>query len=51
MLYPVAVEAGDAKHAFGVVVPDLPAAFRPAIQNLRLPSRVSKSGRDDDLDE
>ena len=27
MLYPVAVEAGDAKHAFGVVVPDLPGCF------------------------
>jgi len=26
-LYPVAVEAGDAKHAFGVVVPDLPGCF------------------------
>jgi predicted RNase H-like HicB family nuclease len=27
MLYPVAVEAGDATHAFGVVVPDLPGCF------------------------
>lgn len=27
MLYPVAVEAGNAKHAFGVVVPDLPGCF------------------------
>ena len=27
MLYPVAVEGGDAKHAFGVVVPDLPGCF------------------------
>ena len=27
MLYPVAVERGDAKHAFGVVVPDLPGCF------------------------
>ncbi len=27
MLYPVAVETGDAKHAFGVVVPDLPGCF------------------------
>lgn len=27
MLYPVAIEAGDAKHAFGVVVPDLPGCF------------------------
>ena len=27
MSYPVAVEAGDAKHAFGVVVPEVPGCF------------------------
>jgi predicted RNase H-like HicB family nuclease len=27
MRYPVAIETGDAKHAFGVVVPDLPGCF------------------------
>lgn len=27
MLYPVAIEKGDSKHAFGVVVPDLPGCF------------------------
>ena len=27
MLYPVAIERGDADHAFGVVVPDLPGCF------------------------
>jgi predicted RNase H-like HicB family nuclease len=27
MLYPIAIEAGDAKHAYGVVVPDLPDCF------------------------
>jgi predicted RNase H-like HicB family nuclease len=27
MRYPIAVETGDAKHAFGVVVPDLPGCF------------------------
>lgn len=25
--YPIAIEAGDAAHAFGVVVPDLPGCF------------------------
>ena len=27
MRYPIAIEAGDAKHAFGVVIPDLPGCF------------------------
>jgi predicted RNase H-like HicB family nuclease len=27
MRYPIAIESGDAKHAFGVVVPDLPGCF------------------------
>ncbi|HLX64310.1 MAG TPA: type II toxin-antitoxin system HicB family antitoxin [Planctomycetota bacterium] len=27
MRYPIAIEWGDAKHAFGVVVPDLPGCF------------------------
>jgi len=27
MRYPIAIEPGDAKHAFGVVVPDLPGCF------------------------
>ena len=27
MRYPIAIEAGDAKHAYGVVVPDLPGCF------------------------
>jgi predicted RNase H-like HicB family nuclease len=27
MRYPVAIDTGDAKHAFGVVVPDLPGCF------------------------
>jgi predicted RNase H-like HicB family nuclease len=27
MRYPIAVETGDAKHAYGVVVPDLPGCF------------------------
>jgi predicted RNase H-like HicB family nuclease len=27
MRYPVAIETGDAKHAYGVVVPDLPGCF------------------------
>lgn len=27
MRYPVAIEAGDQRHAFGVVVPDLPGCF------------------------
>ena len=27
MRYPIAFEAGDAIHAFGVVVPDLPGCF------------------------
>jgi predicted RNase H-like HicB family nuclease len=27
MRYPVAIEAGDAKHAWGVTVPDLPGCF------------------------
>jgi len=27
MRYPVAIETGDAKHAFGVAVPDLPGCF------------------------
>ncbi len=27
MRYPIAIEAGDAGHAFGVVVPDLPGCF------------------------
>jgi len=27
MRYPVAIETGDSKHAFGVVVPDLPGCF------------------------
>jgi len=27
MNYPIAIEAGDAAHAFGVVVPDLPGCF------------------------
>jgi predicted RNase H-like HicB family nuclease len=27
MRYPIAIEQGDAKHAFGVVVPDLPGCF------------------------
>lgn len=27
MLYPVAIEKGDAKNAFGVIVPDLPGCF------------------------
>ena len=27
MHYPIAIEAGDDKHAFGVVVPDLPGCF------------------------
>lgn len=27
MYYPIAIEPGDANHAFGVVVPDLPGCF------------------------
>jgi predicted RNase H-like HicB family nuclease len=27
MRYPIAIELGDAKHAFGVVVPDLPGCY------------------------
>ena len=27
MKYPIAIEPGDADHAFGVVVPDLPGCF------------------------
>jgi predicted RNase H-like HicB family nuclease len=27
MRYPIAIEAGDSKHAYGVVVPDLPGCF------------------------
>lgn len=27
MRYPIAIETGDAKHAFGAVVPDLPGCF------------------------
>jgi len=27
MRYPIAIETGDAKHAFGVVVPDLPGCL------------------------
>jgi predicted RNase H-like HicB family nuclease len=27
MRYPIAIEPGDSKHAFGVVVPDLPGCF------------------------
>lgn len=27
MRYPIAIENGDDKHAFGVVVPDLPGCF------------------------
>jgi predicted RNase H-like HicB family nuclease len=27
MRYPIAIEAGDAEHAYGVVVPDLPGCF------------------------
>lgn len=27
MRYPVAIESGDARHAYGVVVPDLPGCF------------------------
>jgi predicted RNase H-like HicB family nuclease len=27
MRYPIAIETGDSKHAYGVVVPDLPGCF------------------------
>jgi predicted RNase H-like HicB family nuclease len=27
MRYPIAIETGDAEHAYGVVVPDLPGCF------------------------
>ncbi|WP_281549634.1 type II toxin-antitoxin system HicB family antitoxin [Kluyvera cryocrescens] len=27
MFYPIAIEAGDEKHAYGVIVPDLPGCF------------------------
>jgi len=27
MRYPIAIESGDARHAYGVVVPDLPGCF------------------------
>jgi predicted RNase H-like HicB family nuclease len=27
MRYPIAIETGDAKHAYGVAVPDLPGCF------------------------
>jgi predicted RNase H-like HicB family nuclease len=27
MRYPIAIESGDDKHAYGVVVPDLPGCF------------------------
>jgi hypothetical protein len=27
MRYPIAIETGDAKHTYGVVVPDLPGCF------------------------
>ncbi|WP_411705635.1 type II toxin-antitoxin system HicB family antitoxin [Edaphovirga cremea] len=27
MFYPIAIEAGDAQHAYGVTVPDLPGCF------------------------
>ena len=27
MRYPIAIETGDAKHAFGAIVPDLPGCF------------------------
>ena len=41
MRYPIAIELGDRKHAFGVVVPDLPGCFSAgdsldeAIENAR----------------
>ena len=34
MRYPIAIETGDSKHAYGVVVPDLPGCFS-AIEQLR----------------
>lgn len=27
MLYPIGIEMGDDKHAFGVIVPDVPGCF------------------------
>ncbi|MDL3986047.1 type II toxin-antitoxin system HicB family antitoxin [Shewanella xiamenensis] len=27
MLYPIAIETGDSKHAYGVVFPDIPNCF------------------------
>ncbi len=27
MLYPIAIEPGDEKHAYGVIVPDIPGCF------------------------
>lgn len=27
MLYPIAIEAGDEQHAYGVIVPDIPGCF------------------------
>ncbi|MFP3374822.1 MULTISPECIES: type II toxin-antitoxin system HicB family antitoxin, partial [Gammaproteobacteria] len=27
MFYPIAIEAGDHEHAYGVIVPDLPGCF------------------------
>src|ERR1700691_4500708 len=27
MRYPIAIETGDSKHAYGIVVPDLPGCF------------------------
>lgn len=41
MLYPVAIEIGDSKHAYGVVVPDIPGcfsggeSFQEAVTNVR----------------
>ncbi len=35
MRYPIAIETGDTKHAYGVVVPDLPVdqILKMAVQN------------------
>jgi hypothetical protein len=44
MRYPIAIETGDAEHAYGVVVPDLPGCFSAgdtldeALANSRRPS-------------
>jgi len=54
MRYPIAIETGDAKHVFGVVVPDLPGCFSAgdslddALSNSREASLLHLEGLLDD---